>query len=477
MSSQLPNCISTPPWWQLINWIGDPIEFQKKCSQKYGDIFSIRLSGLGSFVIIANPQVIQEIFSKDSKFDIGRANALAEPLIGNNSLMMMDGDRHRRERKLLMPSFHGEKIQVYAQQIIDITENISSKWQIGESFIVRSTMQKVSLEVILQVVFGLSEGSRYQQLKPLLTDWLDMTDSPLRSSILFFKFLQKDWGSWTPWGKMRRRQRQVRDLLQAEITEKRSKIKTETVDKGNDGHPREFLFGEKNSRGNPDVLGLMMAVRYEDGQAMSDEELTDELLTILFAGHETTATTLAWAFYQIYQNPDVLEKLQIELASLGENSNPLEIAKLPYLSAVCQETLRMYPVLPVLFPRIAKSPIKIGGYQFDAETTFMPSLYLVHYREDLYPNPQKFDPQRFLERQYSPSEYFPFGGGSRRCLGYALALLEMKLVLATIISKYQLASSDDKPVKIQRRGFTLAPTGGVKMVVKEQYGSVKKLIC
>ncbi|AFY57624.1 cytochrome P450 [Rivularia sp. PCC 7116] len=446
MSSQLPNCISTPPWWQLINWIGDPIQFQKKYSQKYGDIFSMRLFGLGSYVVIANPQTIQELFSKDAKFDIGRANALAEPLIGRNSLMMMDGDRHRRERKLLMPSFHGEKIQVYAQQIIDITENITSKLQIGESFIVRSTMQKVSLEVILQVVFGLSEGSRYEQLKPLLTDWLDMTDSPLRSSMLFFKFLQKDWGSWTPWGKMRKRQQQVRDLLQAEIAEKRSK--TETLNKNNN------------------VLSLMMSVRYEDGQAMSDEELTDELLTILFAGHETTATTLAWAFYQIYQNPDVLEKLQIELASLGENPNPLEIAKLPYLSAVCQETLRMYPVLPVLFPRIAKSPIKIGGYQFDAETTFMPSLYLVHYREDLYPNPQKFQPQRFLERQYSPSEYFPFGGGSRRCLGYALALLEMKLVLATIISKYQLAALDNKPVKIQRRGFTLAPAGGVKMVVK-----------
>ncbi|MBV6621388.1 MAG: cytochrome P450 [Rivularia sp. (in: Bacteria)] len=446
MSSQLPNCISTPPLWQLINWIGDPIEFQKKYSQKYGDIFSMRLSGLGSFVIIANPQIIQEIFSKDAKFDIGRANELAEPLIGKNSLMMMDGDRHRKERKLLMPSFHGEKIQVYAQQIIKITENITSKWQIGESFIVRSTMQKVSLEVILQVVFGLSEGSRYEQLKPLLTDWLDMTDSPLRSSMLFFKFLQKDWGNWTPWGKMKRRQQQVRNLLQAEIEEKRSK--TKTVDKGND------------------VLSLMMAVRYEDGQVMSDEELTDELLTILFAGHETTATTLAWAFYEIYQNPDVLEKLQIELASLKENPNPLEIAKLPYLSAVCQETLRMYPVLPVLFPRIAKSPINIGGYQYDAQTTFMPSIYLVHYQEDLYPNPQKFDPKRFLERQYSPSEYLPFGGGSRRCLGYALALLEMKLVLATIISKYQLASSDDKPVKIQRRGFTLAPTGGVKMVVK-----------
>lgn len=447
MSSQLPNCITTPSWWQLMNWIADPIEFQKKYSRKYGDIFTMQLSGIGSSVIIGNPKAIQELFSQDSKFDIGRANELAEPLIGKNSLMMMDGSRHRRERKLLMPAFHGEKIQVYAQQIIDITENIAGKWQVGDSFIVRSTMQKVSLEIILQVVFGLSQGKRYEQLKPLLTDWLDMTDSPLRSSMLFLKFLQKDWGNWTPWGKMRQRQRQVYDLLQAEIEEKRINLET-TDNSGND------------------VLSLMMAVRDEDGQAMTHAELTDELLTILFAGHETTATTLSWAFYQIYQNPDVLEKLQVELKGLGENPNPLEIAKLPYLSAVCQETLRMYPVLPVLFPRIALSPIKIAGIEFDAETTFMPSVYLVHYREDLYPNPQQFQPQRFLEKQYSSSEYFPFGGGSRRCLGYTLAQLEMKLVIATVLSKYQLASLDDKPVKIQRRGFTLAPTGGVNMVMK-----------
>ena len=448
MSSQLPNCIPTPSWLQLINWISDPIGFQKKYSQKYGDIFSMRLSGIGSSVIIGNPKAIQELFNQDSKFDIGRANDLAEPLIGKNSLMLMDGDRHRRERKLLMPSFHGEKIQVYAEQIIDITEKIANQWKIGESFIVRSTMQKVSLEIILQVVFGLSEGERYEQLKPLLTNWLDMTDSPLRSSMLFLPFLQKDWGTWTPWGKMRRLQQQVFYLLQAEIEEKRIKIKA-----------------QKDNQGN-DVLSLMMAVRDEDGQSMTDEELKDEMISILFAGHETTATALSWAFYQIYQNPDVIEKLQLELKNLAENPNPLEIAKLPYLSAVCQETLRMYPVLPVLFPRIAKSPIKIAGIEFDAETVFMPSLYLVHYREDLYPDPEQFKPQRFLEKQYSPSEYFPFGGGSRRCLGYALALLEMKLVIATVISKYRLVSLDDKPVKIQRRGFTLAPSGGVKMVMK-----------
>lgn len=444
MLNQLPNSITSPAWWQLINWIGDPIGFQRKCSQKYGDIFSMHLSGIGSYVIIGNPQAVQEIFNQDAKFDIGRGNELAKPLLGQNSLMLMDGDRHRRERKLLMPPFHGERLQTYAHQICSITDQIANQWQIGKPFIARSAMQKISLEVILKIVFGLSEGERYQQLKPLLTTWLDMTDSPLRSSMLFLRFLQKDWGSWTPWGRMKQRQRAVHSLLQAEITEKRTK---------------------QDEQMGSDVLSLMMAARDENGQAMSDPELKDELLTILFAGHETTATTLAWAFYQIHQHPDILEKLQHELDSLGDNPNPMEIAHLPYLTAVCQETLRMYPVIPILFPRITKSAVKIGGYEYDAETTVMPSIYLVHYREDLYPNAEQFKPERFLHRQYSAWEYLPFGGGSRRCLGHALAMLEMKLVLARILSKYQLALAEDKPVKVQRRGFTLAPIGGVRMVM------------
>lgn len=441
--SQLPNCITSPSWWQLINWIADPLEFQDRHSRKYGDIFTMRLGGLGSWVVIGNPQAIQEIFSQDSKFDTGRGNTLAEPLLGQNSLMLIDGERHRRERKLLMPPFHGERLQTYAKQICLITEQVVSQWQVGQPFVARTAMQNISLEVILQIVFGLSEGERYQQLKPLLTDWINMTDSPLRASMLFLRFLQQDWGWWTPWGRMKQKQQHIHALLQAEIESRRTK--------GNEGRT--------------DVLSLMMAARDEQGQAMTDAELRDELLTLLFAGHETTATTISWALYQIHQRLDVREKLLKELESLGDNSSPMKIAQLPYLTAVCQETLRMYPVLPGIFPRIAKSPVKIAGYLFDAETVLMPTIYLVHYREDLYPNAQQFKPERFLERQYSPFEYFPFGGGSRRCVGYALAQLEMKLILAKILSKYQLVLAESEPVKLQRRGFTLAPTGGVRMVM------------
>ncbi len=449
--SQLPNCIASPPWVQLLQWIGDPLKFQDRYSRKYGDLFTMRLGSLGTFVIVGNPQAIQEIFSQDAKFDVGRGNALAEPIVGPNSLMLMDGERHRRERKLLMPPFHGERLQTYAQQICQITEQEASRWQVGQPFIARTAMQTISLEVILQVVFGLSEGERYQQLKPLLTNFLNLTDSPLRSSLLFLRVLQQDWGTWTPWGRMKQLKRQIHALIQAEIEARRT----------------------QGRAGLTDVLSLMMAARDEHGEALSDAELRDELLTLLFAGHETTATTLAWAFYQIHQRPEVRKTLRQELDEGGPDLPPMKVAQLPYLTAVCQETLRMYPVIPVIFPRIAKSPVRVAGQAFEPGTVFMPTMYLVHYREDVYPNPHRFQPERFLVHQYSPSEYFPFGGGSRRCLGYALAQLEMKLVLATVLSRYELALADDKPVKLKRRGFTLAPTGGVGMVMtrKRSMGS------
>lgn len=441
--SQRPNRVPGPAWLQLLNWIADPIRFQIQCRQRYGDIFTIKLGKLGGYVVVSDPQLIQEIFSQDYKFDTGRGNELAKPLIGQNSIMLMDGDRHRRERKLLMPPFHGERLQTYANQICAIAEQVVNQWQVGQALAVRSVMQKISLELILQVVFGLREGDRYQRLKPLLTEWLDMTDSPLRSSMLFLKFLQQDWGTWSPWGQMKQRQRQVYELLQAEISDRKT----------------------QETSGRTDVLSLMMAARDDQGNALQDEELRDELITLLFAGHETVATSLSWAFYEIHRQPQIYEKLLVEIDSLGQHPDSMAIAQLPYLSAVCQETLRMYPVLPVIFPRLTKAPMTLAGRSFEANTVLLPSIYLVHYREDLYPDAHQFKPERFFERQYSPSEYLPFGGGSRRCLGYALAQLEMKLVLATVVSHYRLALLETKPVKLQRRGFTLSPRGGVRMAM------------
>ncbi|MGK7914247.1 MAG: cytochrome P450 [Prochloraceae cyanobacterium] len=452
---KLPDGPKTLPLLQLIKWIGQPFEYLDNLAQYYGDIFTLRLFGFPPLVFISNPQGIQEIFGADPKsFDVGRANEIVSPVVGVNSLVLLDGDRHKRERKLLMPPFHGEKVKSYANSICQITKQVVSQWEINQPIVARSAMQDITLEVILQVVFGLSEGNRYQQIKPLLAAWLDITDSPVRSSILFFNFLQKDLGPWSPWGYFVRCRQKIHNLLQAEIEDRRA-------------HPQ--------LQGN-DILSLMLSARDENGQQMTDEELRDEMITLLIAGHETTATALAWALYWIHKLPEVKERLLQEIDNLGDNPDPIDASCLPYLTAVCQETLRIYPVVPISFARIANSNIEIMGHQFEADTTFIASIYSTHHREDLYPNPKQFKPERFLERKYSPYEFIPFGGGNRLCLGYALAMLEMKLVLGTVLSGYQLALANNKPIKPKRRGGTLSPSNGVPLVMTGKRSAQRAMV-
>ncbi len=445
---KLPDGPKTPPWLQLIQWILDPLGYMEACAQRYGDVFTARLGRVfPSSVFVSNPQAIQDIFTADPKlFDSGRDNRILQPLLGENSLLLLDSDRHKRERKLLMPPFHGERMRVYGELICILTQQVSRKWIADQPFSVGESMQEISLGVILQVVFGIHEGSRYQQLRQLLVSFLNMTDSPLGSSLLFFKFLQKDLGAWSPWGRFLRIRQQIDELLYAEIQEMRS----------------------QNDPERTDILSLMISACDEQGEGMKDVELRDELMTLLLAGHETTSTALSWAFYWIHYQPQVRDKLLQELDRLADNPDPTAIFRLPYLTAVCQETLRIYPVAFIAFSRILKAPLQVMDYQFETDTNLCPCIYLVHQREELYPEPKQFKPERFLERQYSPYEYLPFGGGSRRCLGEALAMFEMKLVLATILSNYQLALADKRPIRPQRRSVTLSPTGGVKMVMKSR---------
>ncbi len=443
MSDKLPKGSNSPAWWQLIRWIESPLSYQKECAQSYGDIFTFRMTGFPPFVVIGHPEGVKEIFSLEpDKFDEGRSNYILRPLVGDNSLLLYDGTRHQRERKLLMPPFHGQNLQSYGKSIVDIATQVAAQWHEGKQIIARKVMQQITLEVIIKVIFGINEGERYQKIKPLLAQMLDVTDSPLRSSFLFLKFLQQDWGTWSPWGRIKAQKKQIDRLLQDEIEARRSL---------------------SNELGN-DVLSLMMSAKDEEGQPMTDAELKDELMTLLFAGHETTATMLAWAFYEILRHPPVLEKLREELDS-SRNLAPLEIAKLPYLNAVCQEVLRFYPVGPIIFPRIVKTSIEIMGHYFEPETWLTLSAYLIHHREELYPEPEKFKPERFLERQYTPYEFLPFGGGVRLCLGYALAMLEMKLVIASIVSKYNLALANRQPIKSMRRGGTITPSNGVPLIL------------
>ncbi len=439
----LPNGPKAPPFVQLIQWISDPLTYMDKCAKQYGDIFTAQVNNGEPLVMINHPQAIQEMLNSNAFHAPGSLNSILKPLMGEQSMIMLSGERHKRQRQLLMPPFHGERMRNYGQLICDIAQDVASKWSVDRPFVARSAMQEVTMRVILQAVFGLDDGPRLQALRPLLASVVDMTGSPVRSSILFLNWMQQDWGSWSPWGRMKQRQRKADALIYAEIEERR-------------------LQPDANGT---DILSLMMAARDENGQPMTDEELHDELMTLLFAGHETTATALAWAFYWIHHLPSVRQKLLQELDSLGENPDPMEIFRLPYLSAVCQETLRIYPVGMLTFAREVLTPVELMGHQLEPGTVVLGSIYLTHRREDLYPEPLQFKPERFLERQFSPYEYLPFGGGSRRCIGLALAQLEMKLVLATILRDFNLVLAEKKPVQAKRRGVTLGPAGGVRMAL------------
>ncbi|WGV26256.1 cytochrome P450 [Halotia branconii] len=442
---KLPNGPQYPALVQKLQWILSPMSFMEACAQRYGDIFTMQLNE--PMVFVSNPQALQQILTSDTKEFTAPSdrNTAFEPMLGKNSLITISGEVHRRQRQLLMPPLHGDRMRTYGQVINDVTEQVISQWQVGKSFCVHSAMQLITMRVIMQAVFGLYEGLRAQELEEILAAMLNET-SPWRVIQLYFPALQKDFGPKSSWGKFIRRRERVHQLLNAEIQERR----------------------DQPDSSRTDILSLLMAARDEAGRPMTDAELCDELMTLLVAGHETTATALTWALYWIHKFPSVREKLVQELDSLGDHPDCNSIFKAPYLNAVYCETLRIYPVAMLTFPRVVKTPVSLCGYKLEPNTVVMGSIYLTHQREDLYPEPQQFKPERFLERQFSPYEFLPFGGGVRRCIGMAFAQFEMKVVLAKILTSQELALVDDRDMPPKRRGLVTAPARPIQMVVKSQ---------
>ena len=445
------NPIETISLLQQIQWVADPVGYMETAARKYPDIFTAKIVGFGSSIVFVNePQAIQQILTNDRKqFNApGELNGILKPIMGDASVMMLDGDRHKKRRQLVMPSFHGSRMQNYGQLVFEITTKVFKNLDINKtqnkSFSVRDAMQDISLQIILQAVFGLYEGDRCQQLKKLMSQMTELFNSPFTSAALFFPSLQKDFGAWSPWGNFVRQKEQIDKLIYLEIAERRA-------------HP---------DPSRTDILAMLLSASDEEGKGMTDLELHDELLALLLAGHETTATAMSWALYWIHHLPDIKEKLLQELKSVTDPTDWMSIFRLPYLTAVCNETLRIYPVGMLTFPRVVQEPVELLGYKLESNTIVLGCIYLLHHREELYPEPNQFRPERFLEHQFSPYEFMPFGGGVRRCVGEALAQFEMKIVLATILSNFDLELAEHKPVKPQRRGVTLAPAGGIKMTLK-----------
>ncbi|MDV2990735.1 MAG: putative cytochrome P450 135B1 [Chroococcidiopsis sp. SAG 2025] len=436
----------TPALLQTLQLIANPIEFLTTCANKYSDPFAVRVLGLNSppVVFFSQPQAIKEIFAIPSEqFDYKKATHVFQPLMGEQSLILQEGKSHQRQRQLMLPPFHGDRMKAYGQIICQITQAVTQQWQIGKQISINHFLPDITLQIILQVVFGISPGERYEQLKVQLSSLLEDVTTPWYSSLFFFPPLQKDLGAWSPWGHFVRRRQQIDQLIYAEISQRR----------------------RENDSTRTDILSMLMSARDENGQQMNDEELRDQLMSLLLLGYETTAAALAWAFYLIHSHPQVRDRLQQELNN-ADRTQPDAIAQLPYLTAICQESLRVHPIALICTPRMVRDSVQIAGDKFNAGTIIIPCIYLTHRREEIYPQPEKFQPERFLQQKFSPFEYLPFGGGSRGCIGAAFSLYEMKLVLAAVLSQYELELANSRPVSPVRRGITIVPSeNGMQMSV------------
>ncbi|AUS99559.1 cytochrome P450 [Nostoc sp. CENA543] len=433
--------VNLPLWLNIIKIANNPLNHLDAISKKYGNIFIINF-GETPIVFVSEPQAIKQIFTntKDIKTP-GELNAEAALITGNQGILQLDGLRHKHRRKLMMPAFHGVKMQAQGKLICHLTKQVIDEYLAKKTFTAYPTIEDITLQVSMKVVLGLQEGERYAKLKYLLPTILKSMRSPIMQTTSFLPFLQKDLGKWSPWGYLMHLRQEIFELLYAEVQERRQQADTS----------------------RSDILSELIFARDETGELMTDEEVRDLLLSPLFAAQDASAVAITWLLYWVYRQPQVREKLQQELATLGDSPDPMSIAQLPYLSAVCNEVLRIYPAQLFTFPRRVESPIELMGYELAPGTLIMGCIYLTHQQPDLYPNPQQFQPERFLEKQYTPYEFFPFGGGTRSCIGAALAIFEMKLILATILSNYELALVKKQPEQPKFEGLMCYPASGVKM--------------
>lgn len=417
----------------------DPYTYLNAARRRYGDPFKSWLAGQ-RIVLTGEPEHIKQILTADADTVISFNPGHLKPLLGEGSLILIDGQRHARERKLLTPPLHGARMRSYARIIRDSALAKAAAWTVGQPFVMQHTTQAISLQVIIKAVFGVQDPERVAVFERTL---LAATDAIWPPSILV-RLLQTDLGPLTPWRKFARAKGAADDLVNAEITARRSA-----------------------PSGGDDILQLMLDARYEDGGAMTDPQIHDELFTLLVAGHETTAIALAWAMYWLHRNPAALERLRAELATLGDDPDPEAIAKLPYLEGVCNETLRLYPILP-LVPRTVAKPLTLGKYTIPPGHHVGFCAAITHQNPELYPDPTAFKPERWLARKFTPFEFIPFGGGVRRCIGAAFAVYEMKLVLAALIPRHRFSLLDDRKIRPERRNLTLGPHGGIRMVLIER---------
>ncbi len=432
---ELPPGPTSPPLIQTLKWQLRPLAFMRDCRERYGDSFSVTFVGFRSpMVMISDPEAIKALYTERAHGLPPGRNLILEPIMGSRSLLLLEGADHLARRKLMLPAFHGERMRSYEPLLQEIVGAEVDSWPLGEELPIHPRMQAVTLEVILRVVFGVTEGPRLERLREMLKRVLAETASPTAQLIGLLS--QRIGGRRGPWAMFERQLRAVDELLYAEIAERRARGDLEDRD---------------------DILSALMLARFDDGSAMEDSELRDQLITLLLAGHETTATALAWALDLLLRNPEPLRRLRESLAEGGDD----------YLRATIAEALRLRPVVPLAGRRLA-TELSADGLTLPAGTDVTPAIWLAHTRADVYPEPFAFRPERFLEEGPDTYAWIPFGGGIRRCLGAAFAEFEMRIVLREVLTRCDLRKASPAPERVSRRNITLSPRNGTPVVVSSR---------
>jgi len=421
------------PSWSLarstIQWWRRPLEMMEHCRATYGDTFTYRIAHEGTWVMVSDPEAVKQVFTGDPRLlHAGEANIVLLPVLGQHSVLLLDEPEHMAQRKLMLPPFHGKRMQRYGELMAEIAAEEIERWPSDRPLQARPRMQAVTLEVILGAVFGISEGERQAPLRDELRGLLDAISDP-RRAIFLLALGPERIRRFPPF---RRAMERVDALVIEEIRARRSSA---------DLAERE------------DILSLLLQARHEDGREMSDRELRDELMTLLVAGHETTATALAWAIELLARHPEELARLEREVDA-GEQE---------YLEAVIKEILRLRPVIALVLRKLVE-PMEIGGHLLPAGVSVAPSIYLMHRRADVYPEPERFRPERFLESPPGTYTWIPFGGGVRRCLGGAFAEFEMQVVLRELVSRRALRPGGRGAERPVRRTITNVPSRGGEVI-------------
>jgi unspecific monooxygenase len=444
-STVLPPGPTSPAWWQLFRFAHDPLAVLDEGHHRFGEAFTLNMSGSPPFVMLSNPETVRDVFRGDPEvLHSGEANDIFSATIGKNSVLVLDEGPHARQRRVLVPPFKGERMRAFFDAMRLETLDEMRSWKVGTPFAALPAMRRITLRVILRTGLGLAAGPELDKFERKVEVFL--SNGRQRHAVVLMRLVPIHLFRGSRWVPLFRQLSDLDDSLFALIAARRR--------------------GE-SPVANENVLDDLLAARHEDGAPLDDHEVRDALITILIAGHDTTALALSWAFVEILPQRDVVERITKELVRVT-GGGPAEAAHLPaleYLDGAIRESLRIRPVLPFVV-RLTKQPFTAGGREYPPGVVLCPCSYLVQRREELYPEPDQFRPERFLERKFGPNEWFPFGGSNRVCVGMPFALYEMKVVLATLFSHIQLDRPAGARSRARRYGLVLGPDDGGRVVVR-----------